>query len=110
MRTLAVLAVLSLLLLYVWERVDIVQVGYRIEQLKAKKMVLERERDELRVKVSALTSPERIAKVATDKLGMVPPEQGQVKLVRLDPEGPAGATPVTGEIRVAKSDLFGKMP
>ncbi|MER3422434.1 MAG: cell division protein FtsL, partial [Nitrospiraceae bacterium] len=90
MRTLAVLAVLSLLLLYVWERVDIVQVGYRIEQLKAKKMVLERERDELRVKVSALTSPERIAKVATDKLGMVPPEQGQVKLVRLDPEGPAG--------------------
>lgn len=110
MRTLAVLTVLSLLLLYVWERADIVQVGYRVEQLKAKKMTLERERDELRVKVAALTSPERIAKVATDRLGLVPPQQGQVKLVKLEPDIPAGVRPVTGEIRVAKSDFLGRLP
>jgi cell division protein FtsL len=110
MRTFAALAVLSLLLLYVWERVDVVQVGYHIERLKAKKIVLERERDELRVKVSGLTSPERIAKLATERLGMAPPQQGQVRLVKLDPQVPARARPETSEIRVAKSDLLRKMP
>ena len=103
MKTVAGMAVLSLLLLSVWERVDVVQVGYRIEHLKAKKLVLERERDELRVKVSGLTSPERIAKVATEKLGMAPPQPGQVKLVRLTPPAPISARPGAGELRLAKS-------
>ncbi len=33
MKALTALAVLSVLLLYVWERVDVVQVGYHIEPL-----------------------------------------------------------------------------
>lgn len=102
MRLFATLAVLSLLLLYVWERVDIVQVGYRIEQLKIKKQALERERDELRVKVSALTSPERIARLATDKLGMIPPQQGQVKVVKLEPEWPVRTAPAQPQLQLAK--------
>ena len=51
--------VLSMTLLFVWERVDIVRIGYHIERLKSQKVVLERERDELRVKLSALTAPEK---------------------------------------------------
>ena len=96
MKMVAVLAVLSLLLLYVWERVDVIQVGYHIERLKAKKVSLERERDELRVKVSTLTSPERIARVANERLGMAPPLQGQIRLVRMDPILPvqSGGEPV----------------
>lgn len=106
MKVVAALAVLSLLLLYVWERVDIVHVGYRIEQLKSKKLALERERDELRLKVSTLTAPERIAKAATGKLGMIPPQQGQVRLVRLDAGVPLKGHPATGEIRVAKNETL----
>lgn len=98
------LAVLSLVLLYVWERVDVVQVGYRIEQVKVRKLTLERERDELRVKVSALTSPEKIAKLATEKLGMTPPQQGQVRLVKVEPMIPTKVRPETGELRLAKSN------
>jgi cell division protein FtsL len=100
---LAGLVVLSLLLFCVWERVDVVHVGYHIERLKTKQALLERERDELRVKVSGLTSPEKIAKLATDKLGMIPPRQGQVKFVKVDPVVPTKTGPETGELRLAKS-------
>ncbi len=104
MKIMTGLAVLSLVLLYVWERVDVVQVGYRIEQVKVRKLALERERDELRVKVSALTSPEKIAKLATEKLGMTPPQQGQVRLVKVEPMIPTKVRPETGELRLAKSN------
>ena len=53
---------------FVWERVDIVCIGYHIERLKAQKVPFERERDELQVKLSGLTVPERIARLASDKL------------------------------------------
>ena len=42
MRTGIALAVISLLLLFVWERVDVVRVGYHIERLKSEKAALER--------------------------------------------------------------------
>ena len=103
MRTLTALTILSLLLLYVCERVDVVRVGYRIEQLKTKKLALERERDELQVQVSRLTSPEKIAKLANERLAMASPQQGQVKLVRLNPIVPSQVKPEAGEIRLAKS-------
>lgn len=111
MKTFTALAILSVLLLYVWERVDVVQVGYHIEQLKFKKVALERERDELRLKVSTLTSPDRIAKAATDKLGMLPPQQGQVRLVRLQPETPATkGLAVAMELKLAKHDVVRMAP
>ncbi|MBA2251655.1 MAG: cell division protein FtsL [Nitrospirales bacterium] len=110
MKALTALAVLSVLLLYVWERVDVVQVGYHIEQLKSKKVALERERDELRLKVSTLSSPDRIAKAATEKLGMVPPQQGQVRLVRLMPDVPTKAVTVAMELKLAKHDIVRMVP
>ncbi len=106
MKTLTLLAAMSLLLAFVWERVDIVRLGYHIERLKSDKVRLERERDELQVRVSSLTSPARIAKVATEKLGMIPPRQDQVVLVRLEPETPSPAAPAEVEIRLAKSDAL----
>ena len=75
MKAVAFAAVTSLVLLFVWERVDIVRIGYHIERLKTQKVLLERERDELRVKVSSFTAPERIARLATDKLGMMQPKK-----------------------------------
>lgn len=72
---------------FVWERVDVVRVGYQIERLKHDKMALERQRDELRVKVSALSASDRIAKLATEKLGMSLPQQGQIVVVQSRPHG-----------------------
>lgn len=103
MKLVAVPIGLALVLVFVWERVDVVRIGYQVERLKAQKVTLERERDELQVKMSALTSPERIAKVATEKLGMIPPEQGQVVLVQGEPAGPSRMTPENTELKLAKN-------
>ncbi len=102
MRTIAVGAVMALLLLYVWERVDLVQVGYRIQQLKAERNALAREQDELRVRIARLTSPERLARVATEQLGMIRPIPGQVILVSLGAGRPAAASSSEGMVRVAQ--------
>lgn len=116
----SVMAVL-LLLFCVWERVEMVRVGYHIEQLKKHKAQLQRERDELQVKVSSLTAPERIARAASEKLGMEAPRQGQVVLVKVEPSalGPGLArgarepmerrAPMP-ELRLASNDVTGKMP
>jgi cell division protein FtsL len=105
MKLVALMVGLCLVFVFVWERVDMVRVGYHIERLKHEKVLLERERDELRVKVSALAAPDRIAKVASEKLGMAPPQQGQVIVVQTKPEDhvPHPAAPLVA--RVAKNEL-----
>ena len=103
MKAMAILAGLCLVFVFVWERVDVVRLGYQIERLKAQKILLERERDQLKVKFSALTAPERIAKVATEKLGLTPPQQGQVFMVRQQPETPAPSVYPLEQIRVARN-------
>jgi len=103
MKTTMILGALCLIFVFVWERVDVVRLGYQIERLKAQKILLERERDQLQVRFSGLTAPERIAKVATEKLGLIPPQQGQVFMVRQLPQAPASASPVAEQIRVARN-------
>lgn len=108
MKTVTIVAGVLLVFMFVWERVDVVRVGYQIERLKTQKILLERERDQLQVKFSALTAPERIAKVATEKLGLVPPQQGQVLMVHLPGEPPGLALPPVEQIRLAKHESTGR--
>lgn len=105
MKMLAVLMGLCLVFVFVWERVDIVRLGYHVERLKHEKVLLERERDELRVKVATLSSPDRIAKVATDKFGMSLPQPGQVVMVQSGPADWPGASRQVSEVRIAKMDM-----
>jgi cell division protein FtsL len=108
MKTVTIVAGVLLVFVFVWERVDVVRLGYQIERLKTQKILLERERDQLQVKFSALTAPARIAKVATEKLGLVPPQQGQVLMVHLPGEAP-GLSPFPMEqVRVAKQESIGR--
>lgn len=95
----------GLCLVFVWERVDVVRVGYHIERLKRDKTVLERKRDELRVKVSALSASDRIAKLATEKLGMGPPQQGQIIVVQSRPSDIRLSDVAPVELKVAKNYL-----
>ncbi len=106
MKAFMVLAGLSLVFAFVWERVDMVRVGYQIERLKHDKVLLERERDELQVKISALSAPSRIAKVASEKLGMVLPQQGQVIMVQVWPETGSPGHHISAELRIARNDLL----
>ena len=102
MKAVAVVAGVCLVFIFVWERVDVVRLGYSIERLKAEKTLLERERDRLQVKVSALTAPERIAKVATEKLGLFPAQQGQLFIIHPQPDLPLVAASIE-QLRIARS-------
>lgn len=106
MKILAGLAGLCLVFAFVWERVDIVRVGYQVERLKVEKVRLERERDQLRVKFSTLSAPDRIAKVATERLGMTPPQNGQVVVVQARPAGVPSPQAAPTQVRVASNYLF----
>ncbi len=105
MKIFTILLGLGLVFVFVWERVDMVRIGYQIERLKRDKTMLERQRDELRVQFSSLSASNRIAKLATEKLGMSMPQQGQVILVQSRPS----ATPPTGlastPVQVARNYL-----
>jgi cell division protein FtsL len=107
MKAVAIMVGMCLVFVFVWERVDVVRLGYSIERLKAQKTLLERERDQLQVKFSALTAPERIAKVATEKLGLFPPQQGQVFIVHPQPDRPLVATPPAEQLRIARTMTTG---
>jgi cell division protein FtsL len=108
MKMLTIVAGVLLVFMFVWERVDVVRVGYQIERLKTQKVLLERERDQLQVKFSALTAPERIAKVATEKLGLIPPQQGQVLMIHQQDETPSPSVPPIVQVRLARHDSAGR--
>ncbi len=103
-RVLLTVLLMGSVLLYVWERVEIVRLGYHVERLKTKRVVLQRERDELQVKLSALSAPDRLARVATDRLGLVPPRQGQVVLVAVKPGSAPTHAPTVASVRLAKHE------
>jgi len=108
MKIVTIMAGVLLIFVFVWERVDVVRLGYQIERLKTQKILLERERDQLQVKFSALMAPERIAKVATEKLGLVPPQQGQVLMVHLPGETPSLSLPPVEQVRLARQESTGR--
>ncbi len=103
MKMLTIVAGVMLIFVFVWERVDVVRLGYQIERLKTRKVLLERERDQLQVQFSALMSPERIAKVATEKFGLVPAQQGQILIVRAQEEVPSPLFPSVEQVRLARN-------
>ncbi len=108
MKKLTIVAGMMLVFVFVWERVDVVRLGYQIERLKVQKVLMERERDQLQVKFSALSAPERIAKVATEKLGLLPPQQGQVLMVHQPGDAPSLSLPPVEQVRLARHVSTGR--
>lgn len=72
----AFMAVLSIF--YIWSRIQIVEYGYSINDLTLKQEKLIEENKKLKVEVATLKSPERIEKIAQEKLGMQTPTTGQM--------------------------------
>jgi len=74
--------ILSLVFLfYVWGKLDLVRVGYQLDELSSKRAALQREHDRLQLDLSRLTAPNRIAWEAREKLNLLPPRPEQVVLV-----------------------------
>ena len=78
---LLILGLSSTFIFYVWGKMDVVRVGYELDQLSQRKIALEQKHDRLQLTYSQLTAPDRIAREASSKLSMRPPDPGQVILV-----------------------------
>ncbi|MDP2644182.1 MAG: cell division protein FtsL [Desulfobacterales bacterium] len=66
------------LLVYTWSRVQFVKVGYEISQAADTYQQLITNQNNLKVELARLKSPERIAKIAREKLGLTMPNPEQM--------------------------------
>jgi len=81
-RIVVALLIISILLLYVGGKVQIVRLGYQIEVLEREKRDLERANRSLLIEASSLSSPSRIEEIAIKRLGMVRPAKENVVTVK----------------------------
>jgi cell division protein FtsL len=65
-------------LLHVWLRLQVVHMGYGLSTTTKLQNQLEQENRELKVELASLTSPDRLEAMARKRLGLVPPDKGQV--------------------------------
>ena len=65
------------LFLYTWCRVNYTGVGYEITKENKKQQELIALQNNLKIELASLKSPERLAKIAKDQLGLIVPSKDQ---------------------------------
>lgn len=75
------LGFVALVLSHVWLRLQVVQMGYMLSTTSKLQSQLEQENRELKVEVATLTSPDRLEAMARRRLGLTPPDKGQVVIL-----------------------------
>lgn len=84
----------AVLLLSVWQHFELLQYGYRIEQLRQEFSRQQELNRHLRLEIEALRSPARIERVAVEELRMVMPASGEELVIeRASGEAPPAEPP-----------------
>jgi cell division protein FtsL len=71
-------ALIGLVLVHVWLRLQVVNLGYALSTSSKLQNRLEHENRELKIELATMTSPDRLEALARRRLGLRPPEKGQV--------------------------------
>lgn len=78
-----------------WQRVELLQHGYRVEQMQKERGDEAEINRHLRLEIETLKSPRRIEKLAVDELKLVSPETGAAIVIeRVVPPAPPPASVV----------------
>jgi cell division protein FtsL len=97
-----VFVLIALSLFYVWSRIELLKINYTISQMQESLHVELIQKEELKGKVAQLKSPERIARIAEQKLDLAFPKPSQVWPLGIKrSEGP-GAQEEEGSLKVAR--------
>jgi cell division protein FtsL len=72
------LVLVGVALSHVWLRLQVVHMGYVLSTTSKLQNQLEQEQRALKVELATLTSPDRLEAMAHKRLGLAPPEKGQV--------------------------------
>ncbi|MFM7200827.1 MAG: cell division protein FtsL [Myxococcota bacterium] len=75
-------ALFAVALFYVWGHSKTVTATYALSNLKKKERELISQNERLRLEISTLSAPTALGKVARENLGLLPPEPGQVIMVK----------------------------
>ena len=73
---------ISIALFIVWIRVQIVHVGYEISEANQLQHELFQSQEWLKIRVASLRSPQRIERIAQEKLGLKVPERQQIQWLK----------------------------
>ena len=89
-QSLAVGAALVIVLLFsAWQHFELLRHGYKLEQMQRERAAESDVNRHLRLEMETLRAPQRIEKLATERLGMVAPDDAQaVVLERVAPTPP----------------------
>ena len=103
-RSIAVGVLLVAVLLFSgWQRVELIQHGYRLEQMQIERGQQEELNRHLRLEIETLKAPQRIESLATKRLHLVAPATGSATIIqRVVPPDPPEASVVAtmqGEAR-----------
>jgi len=83
----------SVVLFAGWQRVELLQHGYRVEQMQRERADQEVVNRHLRLEIETLKSPKRIESLATSRLHLVAPETGAAVIIeRVVPPEPPSAS------------------
>jgi cell division protein FtsL len=72
------LGLIAVVLVHVWLRLQVVKTGYVLSTASKLQSRLEQENRELKIELATMTSPDRLESLARRRLGLVPPEKGQI--------------------------------
>ena len=75
-------AVITIILLDIWQHTHIVTMGYEVELARKTQKELQQIHQQLLVEVETLSALDRIEKIAISRLGMIKPKDGQMILVQ----------------------------
>ena len=72
------IVIVAVVLFSAWQNFELIQHGYRIEDLRKEHEIEKSENKKLRLNIESLTSPKEVERIATEKLNLVVPSQDQV--------------------------------
>ena len=78
---LIVAALVFFSLLFVWSRLEVVQIGYEISHANMVYQNFNKENQQLRVEVASLKSPSRIEEIAQSRLDLIHPTHEQIIII-----------------------------
>ncbi len=77
-----VLVIGAFIFVTVWRGLAFIDVGYQIRGLERKQSELLNMNRELEIERAMLSTPERVERVARERLGMIEPTPDQIRIVR----------------------------
>ena len=88
-QSIAIGCVLVLVLLFsAWQHFELIRHGYRLEEMQRARAAEEEINRHLRLEIETLRAPQRIEKLATERLGMVAPAAGDAIVIERTVQAP----------------------